>query len=316
MNRSVLIAFLAMFLPYNLYCAEPSAFGAGDLNNPTPYGLTSSEEVILQNKKNLRKVVVKSKNQANEVDSIRERIDGLQTIIESLSTLSRENKLKLKSFDKKNSDQLKSNNEYEKRLIESIQGNSNLIQVNDNQIVVSTKEIEKLNLIIVELSKLIDTINSSYVTKNEFNLLVNDVNKFKDLVAKELKAKAKAKPKKSKLDGIPNGDIARKAKDYYDKRLYTKALKNYNYLIKKNYKPARSHYMIGEINYYRKHYADAIAYFKKSASLYSKASYMPVLMLHTAISMDKTGDKDNAQAFYNAVITKYGGQNHLLCKNT
>ncbi|MCK4974050.1 MAG: tetratricopeptide repeat protein [Sulfurimonas sp.] len=303
MNRSVLIAFLAIFLPYNLYCAEPSAFGAGDLSNPTPYGLTSSEEVILQNKKNLRKVVVKSKNQANEVDSIRERIDGLQTVIESLSALSRENKLKLKSFDKKNSDQLKSNNEYEKRLIESIQGNSNLIQVNDNQIVVSTKEIEKLNIIVVELSKLIDTINSSYVTKNEFNLLVNDVNKFKDLVAKELKAKAK--PKKSKLDKIPNGDIARKAKDYYDKRLYTKALKNYNYLIKKNYKPARSHYMIGEINYYRKNYADAIAYFKKSAKLYSKASYMPVLMLHTAISMEKTGDKDNAQAFYNAVIVKY-----------
>ena len=63
--------------------------------------------------------------------------------------------------------------------------------------------------------------------------------------------------------------------------------------------------MVGEINYYRKNYADAIAYFKKSATLYSKASYMPVLMLHTAISMDETGDINNAKTFYNAVITKY-----------
>ncbi|MCF6310103.1 MAG: tetratricopeptide repeat protein [Sulfurimonas sp.] len=303
MNRSILVAFFAILLPYCLLGAEPSAFGAGDLNNPQPYGLTSTEETLLENRKNLHKVVVKTKNQANEVDSLRERMDGLQTIIESISLSARDNQLKLKSLKKKNSKQLQSNNEYEKRLIQSIQTNSNLIQVNDNQIVVSTRETERLNLLLVELSKLVDTINSRYVTKDEFNMLINDVNKFKDLVAKELKEKAK--PKKSKLDNISNSDIAKKAKDYYDKKLYTKALKNYNYLIKKNYKPARSHYMIGEINYYRKNYADALAYFKKSASLYSKASYMPVLMLHTAISMDKTGDKKKAKDFYNAVIAKY-----------
>ena len=303
MNKSVLIAILAISLPYNLISAEPSAFGAGDINNPTPYGLTSSEKTLLENKKNLHKVVVKSNNQANEVDSLRERIDGLQTIIESLSMSSRNNRLKMKSLDKKNSDQLKSNAEYEKRLIESIKANSNLIQINDNQIIVSTKKIEKLNLLVVEMSKLIDTINATYVTKDEFNLLVSDVNKFKDLVAKELKENAK--PKKSKLENMSNGKVATKAKDYYDKKLYTKALEYYNYLIKKKYKPAYAHYMIGEIKYYRKNYADAIAYFKKSASLYSKASYMSVLMLHTAISMDKTGDKDNAKTFYSAVITNY-----------
>ena len=296
MKKSILIAFLAISLPYNLLSAEPSAFGAGDLNNPQPYGLTSTEETLLETKKNLHQVVIKSKNQANEVDSLRERIDGIQTIIENLSSLSRKNKLKLKALEKKNRQQIKSNNEYEKRLLKSLETNSNLIVVN-------TKEIEKLKILILEMSKLIDTINATYVTKKEFNLLVNDVNKFKDLVVKELKESAK--PKKSKLESMANGDVETKAKNYYDKKFYTKALEYYNHLIKENYKPARSHYMVGELYYHRKNYSNAIAHFKKSASLYSKASYMPVLMLHTAISMDKTGDKKNAKTFYNAVVAKY-----------
>jgi len=296
MTCSKLIALLAIILPFYLSAAEPSAFGAGDLSNPNPYGLTSSESTILETKQNLRKVVVKSNNQANEVDSLRERIDGLQTIIESISNSSRNNKLKLKSLDETNTLNYKNSSEYEKRLTESIQETNKLILMN-------SEEIEKIKLVIAEMSKLIDKINLSYVTKNEFNLLVNDVNKFKGLVAKELKKSAK--PKKSKLEKISNADVAKKAKAYYAKKFYTKALVNYNHLIKNNYKPAYAHYMVGEINYYRKNYSDAIAYFKKSASLYSKASYIPVLMLHTAISMDKTGDKNNAATFYNAVITKY-----------
>ncbi len=289
MKSSLFFAFLAIFLPLFLAGAEPSAFGAGDLNVPEPYGLTSTEEVLLQNKKNLKKVVVKTNNQANEVDSLRERIDGIQSIIESISVASRKNKLSIKELNKKNEEELKNSSEFDKRFTEAVELN--------------TQEIQKINLMLSEMSKLVDTINTTYVTKDEFNLLVNDLNKFKILVAKELKNNAK--PKRSKLDSMPNGDVATKAKQYYDKKLYTKALEYYKHLIKKKYKPARGHYMVGEIYYYRKDYANAIAYFKKSASLYSKASYMPVLMLHTAISMDRTGDKKNAKTFYNAVISKY-----------
>jgi len=289
MKRSLPFAILAICLPYTLLVAEPSAFGAGDINNPNPYGLTSSEEVLLNNKKHLRKVEVKTNNQANEVDSLRERIDGIQGIIESISASSRKNKLSIKELNKKNVEDLENSNEFDKRFTESVE--------------VNTKDIKKINLMLVEMSTLVDTINTTYVTKNEFNMLVEDLNKFKSLVAKELKNNAK--PKKSKLDSMSNGDVATQAKSYYDKKLYTKALEYYKHLIKKKYKPARGHYMVGEIYYYRKDYANSIAYFKKSASLYSKASYMPVLMLHTAISMDRTNDKKNAKTFYNAVISKY-----------
>lgn len=296
MKSSISVAFIAILLPYYLIGAEPSAFGAGDLSNPQPYGLTSSEKTLLDTKNKLNKVVIKSNNQANEVESLRERIDGLQSIVESISASSRDNRLKLKEVEKQNQDELESSSEYEKRILKSIEDTNSLVVVNK-------QDIEKINLSLIEISKLVDTINSTYITKAEFNDLVNDVNNFKDLVTKELKSAAK--PKKSELDSMSNGDVATKAKSYYDKKLYTEALKHYDHLIKKNYKPARSHYMVGEIKFKRKNYAEAIAYFKKSAKLYNKASYMPTLMLHTAISMDSTGDKENAKNFYSAVISNY-----------
>ncbi len=289
MNRIFLVAFIATMVPFNLAGAEPSAFGAGNLNNAQPYGLTSSEEVILQNKKNLKKVVVKSNNQAYEVDSLRERIDGLQTIIEGLSRKSQENKLNITSLNQKNSDELVTSNEYEKRL-------SEISEIN-------AQEIKELKVVVEDISTLLNSINSAYVSKDDFNTLVSDFNKFKSLVSKELKKGTT--PKKSKLEKKSNAEIAKLAKQNYDKKYYTKSIEYYTYLIDVNYKPARAHYMVGEMKYKRKNYSEAIAYFKKSASLYSKASYMPSLMLHTAISMDKTGDKDNAKSFYKGVISKY-----------
>lgn len=273
----------------NLVAAEPSAFGAGNLDSPSPYGLTSSEKTVLQNKTTIKKIFTKSNNQANEVESLRERIDGLQSVVESLSRKSQSNKTALQTIQNKNDEDSKSSDEYGKRLGEVAEENS--------------KSIAKNLLIIEELGKLVDTINKRYVSKSEFNELVNSVNKFKSLVSKELKGKSK--PKGSNLSKMSNGDIETKAKAFYDKQYYTKGIEYYSYLITKNYKPANSHFMIGQMNFKRKNYAEAISYYKKSAALYSKASYMPELMLNTAISMDKTNDKKNAKAFYNGIILKF-----------
>jgi len=290
MKRSLLVLQLISAFPLLLISAEPSAFGAGDLNNPKPYGLTSNEKVILETKDNLRKVAVKSNNQANELDSLRERVDGFQGIIESLSRKAHNNKVNLQKVVENNTLNSLSTQEYEKRLSTLVQSNS------DN--------IEKLKTLTSEMSILLDSINTHYVSKDEFNTLVNDVNNFKTLVAKELDGKSKTSSK-SNQTSLESSDIYDQAKIDFDKKNYTKAIESYEYLIKKNYKPAYSHYMIGEMNYKRKNYSNAISYFKKSSSLYSKASYMPLLMLHTAISMDKTGDSVHAKAFYEAILSKY-----------
>jgi len=282
MNKTILVTFFVTITSLNLVAAEPSAFGAGNLDNPSPYGLTSSEKTVLQNKNNLKKISVKSNNQANQVESLRERIDGLQSIVESLSRKSQKNKTQLANLQIKNTEELKNSDEYEKRLGEVTQQNS---------------------LVIKELSKLLDTINSNYVTKDEFNKLVTSVNQFKDLVAKELKSSTKSK--KTNLDSMENAEIEKKAKAFFNKKYYTKGIEYYSHLITKNYKPATSHFMIGQMKFKRKNYAEAISFYKKSAALYSKASYMPELMLNTAISMDKTDDNKNAKAFFSGVISKY-----------
>jgi TolA-binding protein len=285
MYKIILATSFVAITSINLVALEPSAFGAGNLDNPTPYGLTSSEQVVLQNKQNLKQVVVKSNNQANKVESLRERIDGLQSIVESLSRKSQSNKRAIFQLSNENNQKSKSADEYEKRLGELSEQNSQAIQ---------------------ELKKIVDTIDNSYISKDEFNKLVKDVNDFKDLVAKELKGDRKSKKStSSSLAKMSNGDIATKAKAFYNKKYYTKGIEYYSYLITKKYKPAYAHYMIGQMKFKRKNYAEAISFYKKSASLYKKASYMPELMLNTAISMDKTGDKKNAKAFYNGIIAKY-----------
>jgi len=282
-----IVASLATIYSTFLLASEPSAFNAGNLDTPNPYGLTSAEKIVLENKKRLHTVLVKSNNQSYEVDSIRERIDGLQSIVESLSRKAQDNKRELKKLSTENSEKLLSSNEYEKRISIAVENNTKLLN---------------------KISVLVDSINKDYVTKLEFNSLVKDVNKFKELVAIELSKNNTPKEKKkkpAKYEKTSNSDIAISAQVNFDKKYYTKAIEQYNYLINNSYKPAKAHYMIGEMNFRRKKYTDAIAYFKKSASLYSKASYMPTLMLHTAISMDKTGDTENAKTFFNAVISNY-----------
>ncbi len=288
MKHSILVALIATAVPLILSAAEPSAFGAGNLDASEPYGLTPSEKVILQNKNKLHSVLVKSNNQANEVDSLRERLDGLQSIIENLSRNAHNNKINLKKLEDQNYKNIHNSDEYSKRLSDAVELNS--------------QNIEKLNKTLSEVSLLLNNLEKDYISKKEFNTLVNDVNKFKVLVAKELSHKSSSSSKNS---SVSSAELYTKAKAYFDKKYYTKAIDIYETLIKRKYKPAYAHYKIGEMNFKRKNYANAITYFKKSSSLYSKASYMPNLMLHTAISMDKTGDKKHALAFFNAIVSKY-----------
>ncbi|MBA1432895.1 MAG: tetratricopeptide repeat protein, partial [Epsilonproteobacteria bacterium] len=289
MKRNAIVSLLIVAaVPTLLLSAEPSAFGAGDLSSPEPYGLTSSEKVILETKDKLKKVALKSNSQASQLDSLRERIDGLQSIVESISRKTHNNQINLEKLKEEEDTGFANATEYQTRLSESIQQN--------------TQQITELKASLLELSKLVDTINTEYVTKEEYNTLVKSLNDFKALVAKELQSPKKTKSKSSKMSSAALYNLAKKN---FDKKYYTKAIANYEELIRRKYKPAYAHYMIGEMNYKRKNYAKAISYFKKSSQLYAKASYMPKLMLHTAISMEKTGDKAHANTFYKAIIAKY-----------
>ncbi len=275
------LALLVLLLPVVLFGSEPSAFGAGNLESETPYGLTESEKHILKNKKRLESIKKETRMQDGKVESIRERMDGLQTIVEGLSAKSHQNHVAISG------------------LTEGFGDSSISLSVMIRQ---NSDDILKLKETLTEFSGLLDNINNTYITKDDYNALVDEMNDLKKSLSKTLKS-----PKRttSSLSTMSSETVATKAKAFFDKKYYTDAIKYYEHLIKKNYKPAYAHYMIGEMNFKRKKYASALSYFKESASRYDKAKYMPALMLHSAIAMEKTGDRDNAQAFYSTIVAKY-----------
>ena len=74
---------------------------------------------------------------------------------------------------------------------------------------------------------------------------------------------------------------------------------------KKAYKQPQSNFYLGEMSYYSRAYKDALFFYKKSVSLKEDAPYMPVLVLHSAISLDNIGQIKQAKKFYKTVINNY-----------
>jgi len=154
-----------------------------------------------------------------------------------------------------------------------------------------------------ELGVMIDKINDNYVTKEELQQVRNG------------KPSSSSKDKKRKTSNSESMESKSASKLYSEgvrlfvKKRYDEAKKRFTITDTKGHKPAASNYYLGEIAYYTKKYEDAIFYFKKSVGLYDQASYMDVLLLHTAISLDKTGDKEQAKTFYQNIIDNYEGKN-------
>jgi TolA-binding protein len=156
------------------------------------------------------------------------------------------------------------------------------------------------DVLLQKLATMIDGINADYVTKSD---LKKALAKFKGSTTKVPSAPTQTIEKSKKPSEIYSEGVR-----HFVKKRYDEAKKRFTFTDEKHYKPAASNYYLGEIAYYTKQYENAIFYFKKSAGLYEKASYMDTLLLHTAISLDKTGKKNQARSFYENIIENYKGK--------
>jgi TolA-binding protein len=131
-----------------------------------------------------------------------------------------------------------------------------------------------------ELGTMIDKINDNYVSKSELQKALNAKGKYtpsrKDEIPQERGQKTISK---ESLEGRPAS------------KLYSEGVRLF---VKKRYSEATKRFTITD--------------FKKSAGLYDQASYIDVLLLHTAISLEKSGDKAQARAFYENIIENYQGK--------
>ncbi len=253
---------------------EPSAFEAGNLDSPNPYGLTKSEKAILANKKEIDTIKKSVYSMQSKLNTLQEKVAGIESIVEGLDEGFNEIKKELKSS--KN---------------EEISQEIALLKKDLNATVSMQKEnFKQIRIILKEITSMIDKINATYVSKNELKKELQKI--FQQLGKNSLKS----------LSGSKLYQMAHRA---YKKKDFAKARELFEMSAAKQYKPAASNFYAGESCYYSKDYACAVEHYKKSASLYAKASYMPTLLLHTAISLEKLGQKKEAKKFFNTLIKLY-----------
>ena len=218
MIRAFLLGSLSLLLlPLSLY-AEKSAFGAGDLNSPSPYGLTKSEKHILENKEIIHDIEGTVRKNRTRISNVEESLSGIKSIVEGLNETGRNDTLSLQSLQEE---------------MNTMKDSSTQMNQKIDEIVLNHDEnIKQLKLVMGELSSLIDTINSTYVTKEEYNSLAAEINSFKRDVSKQLKKISVSSS--NPLDNKSNAQVAKDAQSLFKKKKYADAIDHFEHLITKN----------------------------------------------------------------------------------
>jgi len=267
MKKIVLVSSIILSA---IYANEPSVYGAGDIDSPNPYGLSKTEKNILINRREIQ-------NLKNRVGEQQNRIDGLISIIDGLNKEIISLKEQIRIMNK---------------------------TINKN----SDRDNNKTYALLLDLGAIVDKINNTYVSKEELNQILSgnrpqtDTTNFQEIPQNDNITNI-TQPQTSPQEDIST--IYRQGVQLFSQKSYNLAKEKFQEALRKKYKLASTNYYLGEIAYYTKNYNEAIEYYKKSASLYDSASYMKVLYLHTAISLDRLGEKEQARNFFRFVIENY-----------
>lgn len=250
--------------------AEISAFNAGNINSNSTYGLTQNEKLLKNRLDELNSNYIQLNS---TLDSTNERVEGLQSTFEGINAQYNESNTKMTQLEQ----QIITMDEDLKKLNASFRTIRN-----------ENKQIKQA------LSELTQLINA-YLSKD-----IMDSNSTNDTNATQPQSEEAWKKQESAtiLDSA--------LKDFQKESSLQSAKEKFEFLISKKYKPARSNFYLGEIEYKQKNYSGAIVFYQKSVALYSKdTDYMAKLLYHTAISFDKVGDTQRANGFYQALKAQY-----------
>jgi len=287
-----------------LPASERSMFGAGDLESENPYGLTAAEKVIIKNKQ----ILSTNAKQIKKVDSrlldLEQRLEGVESLLDGDSQKLNKVYIDLKKQKVKFESKSELENEYKNKV--AIKLNKLDLKLNqlNSDIINNQENIQRLKVSFEKIVNLVNSINKDYVSKDDFKKLLSMLDKKEK--RKSVK-QVKIKKNKSSFSTRTKKQLINEARELFKKDYFTKALPILDYLIEKRYRPAECNYMKGEIKFYRKKYKQALGYFKTSITLYDQAKYLPKMLLHSAISFEKTGDKDSADKFYSTLVEVYPG---------
>ncbi len=279
------------------FSAEPSVYGAGNLDSDNPYGLSPSEKKIVQNTKTLKSIEKQLRILKFKYSDLQEKLDGTRSVTQSISDKIGQIDSKIREVNAKDNNKTDTMQSLRDDLdVLKQQFSDNLLVQNENQ--------NKIKNVLSELSSLIDSINSNYVSKEDFNKLLLAQKEFQDRVENQINSIKRQNLKKA-LSSKSGAQLLKEAEKYFSKKSYDKAKIRYQKLVKIKYKPARSNFKLGEIAYHQKSYKRAIEYYKKSIALYENASYTPTLLYHTGISLSKLKKNTEASKFFKVLKSNY-----------
>lgn len=298
---------------------EVSVYGSGDSSGSGSYGLNSSEKHILKNQASINLLTSKVGDINSLLDSIKNRLEGLESTYEGDSA-------KLNSTSRKVDE-----------LMQRVGASSDLgsnsspssSQGGDAQL---AETVNGLKAALTKLTTLVNKINSEYVSSNELEKNMQQfitreefeaLKKAAGIKTSQVSPTTKLDANTASIDTQSSSEVSSKklstaedklnlmkeAKSDFDSKKYEASTPKYEKLLEANYKPAEVNFYLAQNWYMRKKYDSAISYYKKSAMLNDKAAYMPTLLLHSAISFEKTKDKDNAKSFYSTLIDLYPNSN-------
>lgn len=278
---------------------EVSVYGASSQDNS--YGLSATEKHILKNQSNISNLSSKLEEINSLVKSINGRLEGLESTYEGDSKKLNDLSLKLNQSSDLASNEQASN--------------------------VNQSDLNSLKAALTKLTTMVNKINAEYVSSTELEKNMQQfitreefeaVKKAMGIKTPQGTAKTTVESKEKLVDATTSNissvelktaddkiKFMADAKKDYDAKIYNSAIPKFEKLIEINYKPAENNYYLGDMLFKRKKYDQAIVHFKKSAMLNDKASYMPTLLLNSAISFENTKDKENAKNFYSTLIELY-----------
>ncbi len=299
---------------------EVSVYGSNDSSENGSYGLNSSEKHILKNQASINSLTSKVGDINSLLDSIKNRLEGLESTYEGDSA-------KLNTTSRKV-------DELMQRVGASsdLGSNSNIPASSQGGDAQLAETVNGLKVALTKLTAAVNKINSEYVSSNELEKNMQQfitreefeaLKKAAGIKTSQVSPTTKLDANTTAVDSTASSEVSAKKlttpedklnlmkepKQDFDSKNYSASTPKYEKLLETNYKPAEVNFYLAQNWYMRKKYDLAISHYKKSAILNDKAAYMPTLLLHSAISFEKTKDKDNAKSFYSTLIDLYPSSN-------
>lgn len=272
--RAILVATLSVAA-----YAEMSVFDAGDLNSSEPYGLSENEKIIYQSKKKVENLSKDYTGANSRINTLVDKVDGMQSIMESLSKDNHDNLNNIKELTKDFEEYKIKSNEEKVELDKKIELLLYNTRTNANNIKQLQQSIQELSKGVKEIAN-VSNSNVSLSTSNAIG-----------------------------FDSQNKADLLKSAIKDYENKNYDDAKNKLIYLSEKRHKPAQCNYYLGQIAFENKDYETALYYYKQSNTLYKQAKvkspYMPTILLNSGISLKNQGKVEESKIFFKTLKEEY-----------